>query len=242
MKSRQPTKELSILLPAYNEAVQIESCIKQVQKAVQAISDSYEIIISEDGSTDGTEHIVAEMAKTNPNLVLLHSKKRLGKGRAIKKAVSASRGKIITFMDVDLATNLSCLPRLVETVKKNGGMAIGSRHVEGARVQRKTTRTIFSLTYNLAVRLLFLDGVHDHQCGFKTMSRQVAQAVADVSKADGYFFDTEMIVQCKNIGYPVAEVAVEWSERNKGASKVNPVRDAKKMSWDLLAFRLNLVK
>lgn len=242
LKNRQPTKEISILLPAYNEAVQIERCINQVQKAVEAITDSFEIIVSEDGSTDGTERIVAKMAKTNPNLFLLHSQKRLGKGKAIKKAVNASKGSIITFMDVDLAANLSCLPRLIEVVREKGGMAIGSRHIGGAKVQRKTTRTIFSLTYNLAVRLLFLDGIHDHQCGFKTMSRQVAQAVLRESKADGYFFDTEMIVQCKTIGYPIAEVAVEWSERNKGASKVSPVRDAKKMSWDLLAFRLKLTK
>ena len=240
LKIQQPTKEISILLPAYNEAVQIEKCIKQVQEAVEAITDSYEIIVSEDGSTDGTDHIVAKMAITTPNLILLHSQKRLGKGRAIRKAVDASKGKIITFMDVDLATRLSCLPKLVDMVKEKGGMAIGSRHIEGAKVQRKTTRTIFSLTYNLAVRLLFLDGVHDHQCGFKTMSRQVAQTVLDISKSDGYFFDTEMIVQCKNIGFPISEVPVEWSERHKGVSKVSPVRDAKKMSWDLLVFRLNL--
>ncbi len=239
LKSRQHTKEISILLPAYNEAVQIEKCIKQVQKAVEAITDSYEIIVSEDGSTDGTDYVVAEIAKNTPNIVLLHSQERLGKGRAIRKAVDASKGKIITFMDVDLATRLSCLPKLVDVVKEKGGMAIGSRHIEGAKVQRKTTRTIFSLTYNLAVRLLFLDGVHDHQCGFKTMSRQTAQTVLGVSKSDGYFLDTEMIVQCKKIGFPVSEIAVEWSERHRGVSKVNPVHDAKKMSWDLLAFRLN---
>jgi glycosyltransferase involved in cell wall biosynthesis len=242
LKSRQPTKEISILLPAYNEAVQIEKCIKQVQKAVEAITDSYEIIVSEDGSTDGTDYLVAKIAETTPKLVLLHSQERLGKGRAIRKAVDASKGKIITFMDVDLATHLSCLPKLVDVVREKGGMAIGSRHIEGARVQRKTTRTIFSLTYNLAVRLLFLDGVRDHQCGFKTMSRQAAQTILGVSKSDGYFFDTEMIVQCKKIGFPVSEVAVEWSERHRGTSKVNPMRDAKKMSLDLLAFRLNLSK
>ncbi len=239
LKRGVPDKEISILLPAYNEAAQIEKCVLEVEGAVRSFSKSYEIIVSEDGSTDGTDAIVAKMAKRNPNLFLLHSPTRLGKGKGIKNALSFSRGKIITFMDVDLATNLECLPQLLQVVKKNGGMAIGSRHVEGSRVQRSFSRTLFSLTYNLAVRLLFLDGIHDHQCGFKTMNREVAEAVLNVSKSDGYFFDTEMIVRCKKLGFPVAEVAVQWSEREKGASKVNPVRDAKKIGLDMLAFRLN---
>jgi hypothetical protein len=87
------------------------------------------------------------------------------------------------------------------------------------------------------VRLLFLDGINDHQCGFKTMSRDVAEVVLSSSKSDGYFFDTEMIVRCKNLGFSVVEVPVKWSERNKGGSKVNPARDSKKIGMDMLAFR-----
>jgi len=238
LKSGEPNREISILLPAFNEAGQIERCVREVEAAVRSFSKSYEIIVSEDGSTDGTEVIVAKMAKNNPNIILLHSPTRLGKGKGIKNALSTSRGKIITFMDVDLATNLECLPQLLRVVKENGGMAIGSRHVAGSRVQRGVSRTLFSLTYNLAVRLLFLDGVHDHQCGFKTMTREVAGAVLNGSKSDGYFFDTEMIVRCKKLGFPVVEVAVQWAEKKKGASKVNPVRDAKKIGLDLLVFRL----
>jgi glycosyltransferase AglD len=240
LKSGAPDKEISILLPAYNEAVQIEKCVLEVEAAVRSFSKSYEIIVSEDGSTDGTDAIVAKMAKHNPHLILLHSPTRLGKGKAIKNALSSSKGKIITFMDVDLATNLDCLTQLLQVVIENGGMAIGSRHIEGSRVQRRVSRTLFSLTYNLAVRLLFLDGVHDHQCGFKTMSREVAESVLNVSKSDGYFFDTEMIVRCKKLGFPVVEVAVEWSERHKGSSKVDPIRDIKKIGLDLLAFRLKI--
>jgi glycosyltransferase involved in cell wall biosynthesis len=239
LKSGEPNREISILLPAYNEAGQIERCVLEVEAAVRSFSKSYEIIVSEDGSTDGTDVIVSKMAEINPHLILLHSPTRLGKGKAIKNALSSSKGKIITFMDVDLATNLECLPQLLRVVKENGGMAIGSRHITGSRVQRGISRTMFSLTYNLAVRLLFLDGIHDHQCGFKTMSRSVAEAVLNVSKSDGYFFDTEMIVRCKKLGFPVAEVAVQWAEKNKGGSKVNPVRDAKKIGLDLLAFRLH---
>ena len=240
--SRQPKKEVSILLPAYNEASQIEKCVRNVEAAVRSFTDSYEIIVSEDGSTDGTDTIVTKMIKFNPNLVLLHSSTRLGKGKAIKKALYHSKGKYITFMDVDLATDLACLPKLLDVVKQNGGMAIGSRHVRGAHVERKFSRTMFSLTYNLFVRLLFFDGIRDHQCGFKTMSRNVAKAVLSSSMADGYFFDTEMIVRCKKLGFPVVEVAVNWRERHSGRSKVNPIQDSKKIGLDMLAFRFSKKK
>ncbi|MCW4000876.1 MAG: glycosyltransferase family 2 protein [Candidatus Bathyarchaeota archaeon] len=239
MKKQPPHKELSILLPAYNEAVQIERCIGEVEAALKKFCSSYEIIVSEDGSTDGTDEIVAKMSQHNPSLRLLHSPTRLGKGKAIKNAVKASNGKIVAFMDVDLATDLACLPKLYEVVKRKGGMAIGSRHVTGSQVERRASRTLFSLTYNMFVRLLFLDGIHDHQCGFKTMNRSLAQAVLSQSKTDGYFFDTEMIVRCKQLGYPVTEVPVCWRERNRGGSKVNPMRDGKKIGMDMLSFRLN---
>jgi len=240
LKNPEPTKELSILLPAFNEAAQIELCVQEVEAAVKKISDSYEIIVSEDGSTDGTEVIVARMAKGNPNLILLHATERLGKGKGIKNALSASKGKFIVFMDVDLATDLACLPALLLVVEENGGMAIGSRHVKGASVERKFTRTLSSLTYNALVRLLFWDGIHDHQCGFKMMTREVAETVLQFSKTDGYFFDTEMIVRCKKLGYPVVEVPVKWTEKNRGGSKVNPLRDGKKIGMDMLTFRLRL--
>jgi len=240
LKNLQPTKELSILLPAYNEASQIERCVNEVENSVRGFSNSYEIIVSEDGSIDGTDVIVARMAKTNPNLVLLHSPNRLGKGKGIKNALTASKGKYIAFMDVDLATDLACLPELLRVVKAEGGMAIGSRHVAGSNVTRHLTRTLSSLVYNALVRLLFMDGIRDHQCGFKMMTREVAEIVLLFSKTDGYFFDTEMIVRCKKLGFPVKEVPVRWVEKNRGGSKVNPLRDGKKIALDMLRFRLNI--
>ena len=242
MKPQSPQREVSILLPAYNEAVQIKRCIHAVEATLRDFCSSYEIIVSEDGSTDGTDRIVAELSQSNPHLVLLHSPMRLGKGKAIKNAVNAAKGKYIAFMDVDLATDLSCLSKLYEVVKSQGGMVIGSRHIKGSAVQRQPTRTLFSLTYNVFVRILFLDGIHDHQCGFKIMSRNTARSVLSCSRSDGYFFDTELIVCCKRLGYRVTEVAVTWREKNKGGSKINPARDSIKIGLDMFRFRINRQK
>jgi glycosyltransferase involved in cell wall biosynthesis len=237
-----PEKEISIILPAYNEALRIERCIREVDRAVSSVSvsGSYEIIVAEDGSIDGTERIVANLAQSNPHVSLLQSPVRLGKGKAIKRALGSAKGDVIVFMDVDLATSLSYLPQIVQLARAHGGMAIGSRHVKGARVQRRVSRTLFSLAYNLFVRMLFLDGVHDHQCGFKAMCCEVAEALLDKSKSDGFFFDTEIILWCRKLGFPVVEVGVEWSEtRKKGGSAVKLFPDSAKLGLDLLKFRLN---
>jgi glycosyltransferase involved in cell wall biosynthesis len=234
-----PKKEITIILPAYNEVSRIEKSIREVQNAVSSFSDSYEIIVAEDGSTDGTETIMAALAESNSHLSLLHSPVRLGKGKAIKSAVHSANGDVIVFMDVDLATSLKHLPKIVKLAQANRGMAIGSRHLRNSRVQRRISRTLFSLTYNLVVRLLFHDGIHDHQCGFKAMTRQVAEVLLAETKSDGFFFDTEMILRCRKRGFPVAEVGVEWSETvKKGDSAIRLFPDSAKLGWDLLRFRV----
>jgi glycosyltransferase involved in cell wall biosynthesis len=240
LKAALPEKDISIVLPAYNEALRIEKCVREVERVVSSFSNSYEIIVAEDGSTDGAHCIVASLSESNPHLSLLHSPVRLGKGKAIKNALRSAKGDVIVFMDVDLSANLNALPRIVQLAKEHRGLAIGSRHVKGSRVRRPFTRTVFSLTYNLLARILFLDGVRDHQCGFKAMSYEVAEVVRDNAKSDGFFLDTEIILQCKRRGFPVVEVGVEWSEtRKRSKSVIKPFRDATKMGIDLLRFRLN---
>jgi glycosyltransferase involved in cell wall biosynthesis len=239
LKPAEPKKEISILLPACNEALQIEKCVREVDRAVSSLSGSYEIIVAEDGSTDGTESILTGLLSTVPNLTLQHSPVRLGKGRAIKNAVNSTNGEIIVFMDVDLSTDLHYLPELLKQVEEHGGLVVGSRHVEGSRVHRRASRAVFSLAYNLLVRMFFFDSVHDHQCGFKAMRHEVAEVLQNV-KSDGFFFDTEMILRCKKSGFPVTEVAVEWSEkRMHNASKVRLFHDAAKFGLDLLRYRFS---
>jgi glycosyltransferase involved in cell wall biosynthesis len=237
LEAAKSKKEISILLPAHNEALQIEKCIHEVDRAVSSFSDSYEIIVAEDGSTDGTDRILSGLLNKKPNLKVQHSPARLGKGKAIKNALNSAQGKVIVFMDVDLATNLDYLPQVVRLVEQKGGMVIGSRHVAGSKVKRRASRTLFSLTYNLMVRTLFLDNVHDHQCGFKAMRHEVSEALGDI-KSNGFFFDTEMILRCKKLGFPISEVAVEWSEnRTQSASKVRLFHDAARMGMDLLRYK-----
>ncbi|MEM2935660.1 MAG: glycosyltransferase family 2 protein [Candidatus Bathyarchaeia archaeon] len=227
--------ELSIVLPMYNEARRIERCVKEVEEAVKSFSSSYEIIIAEDGSTDGTDLIASHLERVNPNVKHLHSDARLGRGRAIKRALHITRGDVIVYLDADLATNLRHLPQIVKAVKEGRGMAMGSRLVKGSRVERSALRMMTSIAYNLLVRTLFRDGVHDHQCGFKAFSQELAKDLLNRVKSDGWLWDTEMIVRGKRGGYSITEIGVNWTEpRGKRESKVRLFHDAWTMGAGLL--------
>jgi len=232
---------LSVLLPMHNEVEMIEKCVREVEKAVESLSISYEIIIAEDGSTDGTNIIAEHLANNNPRLKHLHSPVRLGKGGAIKNALHVANGEIIVFVDADLATNLEYLQRIVVVAEKSRGIAIGSRLVSESKVTRSISRTVFCLIYNILVRSLFFDGVRDHQCGFKALSHALARTLVDEVKSTGFFIDTEMIVRAKRRGFPITEIGVEWSERTRnGQSKVKLFRDSLQMGIELLKLRFRL--
>lgn len=239
LESALPKIELTVILPAHNEAPRIINCLRRVEQAVATFSKLYEIIIAEDGSTDGTNQIVANIARKNHKLRVLHSNARLGKGRAIKNALHLARGNVIVFMDVDLSTGLDSLQGTVQLAAQQDGLVIGSRYIKGAKVQRPLRRTVFSLIYNLFVRVLFLDSIRDHQCGFKAMTHRVSVIIRDYVKANGFFFDTEMILLCKKLLIPVIEVPVEWVENKKSSeSLIKPFREGIKMCMDLLMYRL----
>jgi len=225
----------------HNEAARVERCIQEVENVVKCFSSSYEIVVVEDGSTDGTDKIAARLTELNPKVKMLHFPVRLGKGKAIKNAFGVAKGDVIVLLDADLATGLDYLPLLVRTTEECGGMVVGSRLVFGSSVRRPISRTLLSLVYNFLVRLLFHDGVHDHQCGFKAFSRDLTMELRKKTVADGFFVDTEFIVNAKRLGYPITEIAVVWAEpRGKGESKVRPLREALKMGFELLQLRLSI--
>ncbi len=229
------SSEVTVILPMYNEADRIERCVREVKATLDRFSQSYEIIIAEDGSTDGTDKIVARLAVEDERITHLHSDQRIGKGAALKRAIEHALGEVIVFVDADLPTSLDNLPVLLELTKKSHGMTIGSRIIKGAVTKRPVLRGVASKCYNLLVRALFHDGVYDHQCGFKAFSKTMLAGILDQVNDDGWFFDTEIIIRAKKAGYQIIEIPVRYVEtRNRRESKVKVLHISKQMGLALL--------
>ncbi|MEM2098794.1 MAG: glycosyltransferase family 2 protein [Candidatus Bathyarchaeia archaeon] len=203
--------KVSVVFPAYNEARRIEHAVKETVNVLGNIGVSYEIIIAEDGSTDGTDKIAAALAERYMFVKHLHGHKRLGRGVALNNAFRQSSGAILVYMDVDLSTNVRQLPQLINAVKEEGfDIAVGSRLLPESKVERTRARTLTSKIYNFFVRLLLGSKVRDHQCGFKAFRREVISPLLGAVRAHHWFWDTELLVRAMRNNLTVKEIPVEW--------------------------------
>ncbi len=220
--------QISVVLPAYNEVDYLQPAVEKTIKALRGFSDSYEIIIAEDGSTDGTAKRAEELSQENVSVRHIHREKRLGRGTALSNAFRQSRGQVLVYMDLDLATSLTYLKPLVEAVTvESYDFATGSRMLPESKAERTFNRSLSSKTYNFLVRHMLGSKLHDHQCGFKAFKREPLLELLDKVEATHWFWDTEILVRAHRQGFKIKEIAVEW--KSGRGTKVNLLKD----SWNM---------
>ncbi|MGE5575277.1 MAG: dolichyl-phosphate beta-glucosyltransferase [Ignavibacteria bacterium] len=226
---------ISVVLPGYNEVDYLQPAVEGTIQALKEFADSYEIIIAEDGSTDGTSQRAEELAQTIPGVRHIHRDKRLGRGTALNNAFKQSQGQVLVYMDLDLATNLSYLKPLVEAITLEGyDFSTGSRMLPESKAERTFRRSISSKTYNFLVRHMLGSKLQDHQCGFKAFKREPLLELLDKVEATHWFWDTEILVRAHRQGFLIKEIAVEW--KSGRGTKVNLLKD----SWSMLRHIIRL--
>ncbi|MDR7666513.1 flippase-like domain-containing protein [Methanosarcina sp. Z-7115] len=224
-----------MVLPAYNEAANIEKAVFVTAETLLKITDQFEIIIAEDGSTDGTDRIASNLARQYAYAVHLHSDKRQGRGKALSRAFKTASGEVLCYIDVDLATDMKYLEKLITAVSLDGyDFATGSRMMHESDAKRPFKREFASRGYNFLVRLFLRSKLYDHQCGFKAFRREALFELLDEIENEHWFWDTEVLVRAQQKGYRVMEFPVYW--RHGGSSKVDMVKDVKGMGSEI--FRL----
>ena len=240
--NRNDELEVSLVFPAYNEADRLEEAVLRTVDSLKEISDSFEIIIAEDGSTDGTDELAEELSRKYPYVRHLHSDVRLGRGRALNRAFKLSKGRILIYTDVDLSTDPRFLKPLIESIRDGYDFATGSRMHPRSVVERSSLRRILSLTYNLMVRIFLKSPVRDHQCGFKAFKRSSLFKILDKVKANHWFWDTETLVLASYNGFKVKEIPIVW--RGGERSKVRVLSDVMDMGVQIMKlwWRLNVTK
>lgn len=204
---------VNITIPVFNETKRLRRGVPRLLLFLTRQKRfAYQIIIADNGSTDGTLAAAEELARQHPAVRVVHLEAK-GRGRALKVAWSQTEADILTYMDVDLATDLMAFPTLVDAVAKNGfDVAVGSRFLRGSHVQRGWKREVVSRCYVWLLRTLLRVRFSDAQCGFKAISRRAAQALLPMVKDSGWFFDTELLVLAEKHGYLICDVPVRWIE------------------------------
>jgi glycosyltransferase AglD len=223
-----PTIQVSIVLPAYKEVEYLQPAVEKTIQTLNQFTQSYEVIIAEDGSTDGTAERADELSKKIPDVRHIHREKRQGRGTALKNAFKQSCGEILVYMDLDLATDLKYLKPLVEAITIEGyDFSTGSRMLAESKAERTFSRGLSSKTYNFLVRHILGSRLRDHQCGFKAFKKEPLMELLDKVEATHWFWDTEILVRAYRQGFKIKEIAVEW--KSGRGTKVSLFKD----SWNM---------
>lgn len=223
---------LSVIIPAYNEAVRLGPTLAEIERYLAGRGESYEILVVDDGSRDDTSGVARRFAVT-----VLRQDPNQGKGAALRRGVLASRGERILLCDADLSTPIAELARL-EPRLAEAEVVVGSRGVADSRVavRQPWYRETMGRVFNLLVRLLAVRGIHDTQCGFKLLRGDLARALFARLTVTRFAYDVELLWLARRAGHRVVEVGVEW--HNSTDTRVHAIRDSSRMLLDLVRMRL----
>ncbi|CAI0443163.1 unnamed protein product [Linum tenue] len=255
-------KYISLIIPAFNEEHRLPAALDETIEYVEACyldkraamdkSFTYEVLIVDDGSADGTKRVAFDYVRKNSvdNVRVILLGRNHGKGEAIRKGMLHARGEILLMLDADGATKVNDLEKLENKIRavasaedtKDGKSgfriadipvaAFGSRaHLEEkALATRKWYRNFLMKGFHIVVLMAAGPGIRDTQCGFKMFTRAAARKLFTNIRLKRWCFDVELVFLCKQFGIPMLEISVNWSEIP--GSKVN-LLSIPNMLWEL---------
>ena len=229
--------ELSVVVPGYNEAERLPRSLEHVLPWLEASGRSFELILVDDGSRDGTQEVMRDWESKHPGVRVASQKPNRGKGRALAVGVGISRGRRVLVSDADFSTPIEELPKLEAALEAGTAVAIGSRALPGSQIEvpQPFYRVLGGRALNVAIQLLALPGLWDTQCGFKLFEGDLARTVFAQLKTDGFAYDVEVLWRARRAGSRIAEIPVVW--RHKEDSRVSPFRHSFQILRDVVTMR-----
>ena len=220
--------KISLIIPMYNESSIVADTLKQVSEYMNRTFSDWEVLFSDDGSTDGCRKTVDEFPDERIRSVGYEVNQ--GKGAAVRNGMLNASGDLMIFTDCDLAYGLDVLKTMVGYFEKNptAGMVIGSRNLSDDGYEGYTfLRKVASKTYLKVLGIMAGFKLSDSQCGIKGFTKETVQAIFPSCEENRFAFDFEILLKAKNLGIQIVEMPVKVI--NHRESKVHLVRDSLRM-------------
>ena len=203
---------VDIVVPVYNEEKALPGSIERLTGFLQDnVANPWQVIIADNASTDRTRPVSEELCRQYSGVSYFYLPQK-GRGRALRATWLASEADIVSYMDVDLSTDLAHFPQLIEALESGYHVVTGSRLSKESQVTRAFKREFISRSYNLLIKSMFFTGFPDAQCGFKALTRPAAQAIIPYIENNNWFFDTELLIIAAKRGYRIKSIPVKWDD------------------------------
>jgi len=229
--------DITIVIPAYNEEKRLPRTLSAVLAHMDATGANAELILVDDGSSDGTRRIIEEAAARDGRVAALSNPANLGKGAAVREGVRRARGRVVVFFDADLPYPLATIGQAVERLSRGADLVIGARDLASrdSRWRYSPLRRAATSLFNLLVEWSIPLGIPDTQCGFKAFSDEAAAALFDSLTVRSFAFDIELLLLARRWGMRIERIPVEMA-RAQG-STIRLTQDSLAMLRDLRAIR-----
>ncbi|MFP4380693.1 MAG: dolichyl-phosphate beta-glucosyltransferase [Candidatus Sumerlaeia bacterium] len=225
----------SIVVPAYNEEKRLGPTLRRIHEYMTRRETEYELIVVDDGSTDGTIELIE---KDFPDVQLLKNPTNVGKGYSVRSGLYASTKDFVLFTDSDLSTPIEEIEKFEWEFNQGADMVIASRALPQSQLDQRQAwwREMSGRIFNAMVRLISGLPYLDTQCGFKAYRLPVAHKIARYQQIDGWAFDVEQLYVARQIGFHIREVPVRWI--NSADTRVNFLRASTQMLIEIIRIRM----
>lgn len=217
-------KLISVIIPGYNEEDIIKDTICTVEKILASIGNPFEIFIVDDASADSTSEILKNFIKSkqHPYLRFISYKNGPSRRENLASSFKFLKGEYIVLLDMDLSMSPGHIKKMLHWLEQGYDIVCPSRYVKGSKIKRDHARYVISRLYNASIQMLFGTMLKDNVCGFKAFKREVIlklvkEAGIDKTRMRSVFWDTEILIHARRLGFSIKQMPIEWKEGKRSA-------------------------